>query len=218
MFDNRYTEKVHLKFLKILLGVNKYTSNIVAHGELGRHPLYIDICKSYVKYWIKLMHANENGQDLIYDAYLYNMKCMKHNETCWMTSIRSLLNDCGMNEIWVSKNVTMKSSNVVLKPMVMHLRDKYELNWKLNLYNCKNENTRYIQTNTGNLSTYRILKQKFNIEPYLLQISSKDERQNCTKLRASNHVLRVETDRHRRIIVPFEERICNPLTQNNRKI
>ena len=69
--------------------------------------------------------------------------------------------------------------------------------------------TRYIQTNTGKLATYRILKQNFNIEPYLLQISCKDERQNYTKLRASNHVLGVETGRHRRIIVPFEERICN---------
>ena len=37
-------DKVHVKFLKILLGVRQQTPNYAVYGELGRFPLSV-ICK-----------------------------------------------------------------------------------------------------------------------------------------------------------------------------
>ena len=39
-------EKIHLKFLKLILGVKKSTSSMAVYGEAGSYPLYI---QSYIR-------------------------------------------------------------------------------------------------------------------------------------------------------------------------
>ena len=51
-------ENIHLKFLKLLLGVKKSTSSMAVHGETGRYPLYINRYVRMVKYWGQ--YHNEN--------------------------------------------------------------------------------------------------------------------------------------------------------------
>ena len=38
-WDSTLTEKTHTQFLKILLGVNRSTTNIFTRSEVGRHSL-----------------------------------------------------------------------------------------------------------------------------------------------------------------------------------
>ena len=45
-------EKLHIKFCKFILGVNKKTSNFAALSELGRFPLHFDIVKTIILYWL----------------------------------------------------------------------------------------------------------------------------------------------------------------------
>ena len=47
-------ERIHLKFLKRILGVKISTSNASLYGELGRYPLYIEILVSCIR--IKKMY------------------------------------------------------------------------------------------------------------------------------------------------------------------
>ena len=53
-FDFFLPEKVHNRFCKFILGVNKYTSN---KADLGRYPLIIFALLQSVKYW---PYLNEN--------------------------------------------------------------------------------------------------------------------------------------------------------------
>ena len=47
--DNAY-EKVHTKFLKFALGLNKFSSNHAIRAELGRFPICINTNVKLVKY------------------------------------------------------------------------------------------------------------------------------------------------------------------------
>ena len=96
IFDKLSFETVHLKVLKILLGVHKNTTNIAVRGELGRYPLFIDVCKHMVKYWLKLTESTENT--LLYDAYKLNMSFVLQDKDCWIKPIKSIL--CATNNIY----------------------------------------------------------------------------------------------------------------------
>ena len=50
-------ERIHLKFCKYILKVNKSTPNIAVYGELGRYPLYINRFVRIIKYWLKVKYS-----------------------------------------------------------------------------------------------------------------------------------------------------------------
>ena len=49
--ENMLYEKMHCKFLKFILNINKYSSNSAARGELGRFPLSVKVLSLCIKYW-----------------------------------------------------------------------------------------------------------------------------------------------------------------------
>ena len=53
-------EKVHQKFLKMVLGVHPRTTNIALYGETGRYPILIDQTIAVVKYQHHLEFSSEN--------------------------------------------------------------------------------------------------------------------------------------------------------------
>ena len=50
-------EKIHAKFCKLLIGANKYSSNLACKSEVGRYPLAISATLLSIKYW---MHINDD--------------------------------------------------------------------------------------------------------------------------------------------------------------
>ena len=48
-------EKVHIKFLRSILRVNKSTPLYMIYGELGRYPLEIYIKCKMIGYWSRLI-------------------------------------------------------------------------------------------------------------------------------------------------------------------
>ena len=49
-----YPEKIHTKFCKFLIGVNKYSSNLACKSEVGRYPLAISASLLSLKYWLHI--------------------------------------------------------------------------------------------------------------------------------------------------------------------
>ena len=54
-------EKVHLRYLKNLLGVKLSTATIGVYGECGRFPLYIEGHISVLKYYLRVSSLPENS-------------------------------------------------------------------------------------------------------------------------------------------------------------
>ena len=59
-WDKTPNEKVHLRFCKTFLGLNRKASNHAARGELGRNPLQIMILKRVLNY-ILYLNSKENN-------------------------------------------------------------------------------------------------------------------------------------------------------------
>ena len=53
-------ENLHTKYCKYGLGVHSTSSNLACVGELGRFPIYIDICIDILKYYF---YASQKTDD-----------------------------------------------------------------------------------------------------------------------------------------------------------
>lgn len=54
VYNFKEVDKLHIRFLKYILGVKQQTPNAAVYGELGRFPLSI-LCKERsVKFWLKV--------------------------------------------------------------------------------------------------------------------------------------------------------------------
>ena len=58
------------------------------------------------------------------------------------------------------------------------------------------------------LRFYKHLKGSFTIEPYIVQIKNRNQRQWLSRYRTSAHTLRIETGRYTRPVTPIVERKC----------
>ena len=84
---------------RYLLKVNRKTCKLALYGELGRFPLYIDIIMSMVKYWIRLY--DEKPKDiLLFEALSENITMVNNNQQCWLSCIKSILNECGLSHFY----------------------------------------------------------------------------------------------------------------------
>ena len=63
-------EKVHLQYVKFLLGVHSKSTNDCVRGELGEYPIIFNMTEQYVKYWLRISKMPLNS--LIYQSYLEN--------------------------------------------------------------------------------------------------------------------------------------------------
>ena len=67
-------EKIHLKFLKLLLGVKKSTSSMAVYGETRRYPLYINRYVRMVIYWGNVLKTDNIIKKTMYNDMLEELK------------------------------------------------------------------------------------------------------------------------------------------------
>ena len=51
-WDKISTEKAHLRFCKMFLGLNRKSSNHAIRAEMGRFPIHLTIIKFILKYYM----------------------------------------------------------------------------------------------------------------------------------------------------------------------
>ena len=59
IYKGSMIDKSQLSFLKYILGVNKYSSNLAVMSETGRLPMYFPVIISTVKYLYRLENISE---------------------------------------------------------------------------------------------------------------------------------------------------------------
>ena len=61
LFDlETISEDLHIKFMKVVLGVHSKACNLAVRSELGRLPLHVKIFSAVLKYWARLDELNDN--------------------------------------------------------------------------------------------------------------------------------------------------------------
>jgi hypothetical protein len=160
-------EKVNNKFCKYLLGIHKYSSNIAAKGELGLHGLLTDCVYHSIKYWLRLVNHNMDKESLVYKCYQENYSSLSSNSTGnWCLHMKNILNNFEFSNIWINQGIgsCYRSESSFLTSLKDKIKLQYESNWEHS-----------IKLNTGKLRTFKLFKNKFGLENYLLTCKFKTE-------------------------------------------
>ena len=70
-WDKTPTEKAHLRFCKMFLGLNRKSSNHATRAEMGRFPIHLTIIKFILKYY---MYLNSKVETSVVKQALYISK------------------------------------------------------------------------------------------------------------------------------------------------
>ena len=72
-------------------------------GELGHLPMYVLRQFRIIKYWLNILSKKPN---IVYHVYtlLYNDAINDKNN--WVSSVRDLLYNLGLNYVWLSQDVS----------------------------------------------------------------------------------------------------------------
>lgn len=178
-------ERVHLKFLKQLLGVKTQTSNNAVYGEVGRVPLSVIRKVRILKFWFKIV----NNPDSLLSKVFYD-QIVNNYTNSWASQVEMLLNDLGFSYLWNANTV----SNLQLSRVIERVYDQFYQSWFESL------------RTSSKLSTYSKIKSKFGVEKYLHCVSNNKYRIELAKFRCSAHRLAVEEGRYRNI--EREQRLC----------
>jgi len=82
IYPNLFADKLHIKFCKFILGVNKKATHFAVLSELGRFPLHFDIIKSKIRYWYRLENLGSSFP-LLKEAYLDSKSLLQSNIPSW---------------------------------------------------------------------------------------------------------------------------------------
>ena len=179
-------ERVHIKFLKQILGVRQQTSNLAVYGEFGRFPLFVIRKVNIIKQWHRILKSP--------DSLMFKLFNMRGNDGSyvndWSLQVKQLLSDLGFNYLWGANNVT----NLHIKMVIQRIYDQYLQHWYHEIH-CSSK-----------LETYASIKTIFEFEKYLDCIQNNKCRIALTRLRCSAHKLLIEEGRHRNL--ERSDRLC----------
>ena len=91
-------ERIHYKYLKVVLGVGKYVSTEAVLWESGRYPLFSKCFKQAINFWQHAKNASPNS--LVYKAYCADRKLADSGRDCWGLRIKYILDYFNLPQIW----------------------------------------------------------------------------------------------------------------------
>lgn len=179
-WDKCPTEKVHLRFCKYYLGVNRKSSNIACRGELGRFPLKLFIDQLILKFYNHLITLPD--ETVAKQAFLLSKSLFSRNKLSFHTNLQTIFHLYNLGDLSKFENKIISEN--VLDEFKCKMKNQYFKKWKMDLSSSKK------------LEFFRIFKDNYETEDYLNQIHYFDQRRKFTKFRISNHKLAIETGRY----------------------
>ena len=200
--DTDPEELVQNKFLKWLLGVNKYCNNNACRAETGRFPLRMTAQCRTLKFWLTLVKHEENNCHKLSQVAYNDIKWIK-DKISWSQKIKNFLYHIGLGILWEKAHPPDVGAVSIVR---QRLEDIELQRW----FSEMNNDTRKDPNQSNKMRTYRKVKKidNYRCEDYLHQVTNIRHRTTMTKLRLSNHRLAIETGRYMRPYKKPNERIC----------
>ena len=195
-WDKTHMERVHLRFCKLYLELNRKASNHAVRAEMGRFPILITIIKQILKYNVYLRSKDNNS--IVKQAFLISEQIDTNMRKCYRNKLNELLSLFDVRE---SYGPTLLSEQMVDK-LTSSLKTTFIKFWEQKLQN------------SSKLEFY--LNGKFDYAPdgFINDLCYCPGRRDLLKLGTSNHSLYVETGRYTSPKSPREERICKYCDKN----
>ena len=187
-------EVLNQKVCRLLLSVHKRCSRLAVLGELGRYPVLLPALKHCIKYQYQMDRADENS--LIYATF-----CEMQNNPqidswyCRVEKLKKLLN---------IKRLHCKPAKVglIVDKLIKSKFDRFYLD-EINKTRMGSDGLDH-----NKLRLYKTLKGSFIQEPYISQITNRNQRAWLSRYRTSAHRLRLELGRYTNPVTPLSDREC----------
>ena len=166
-------EKLHLSFLKWILGVKRPTPNPAVWGDTGCYPLAIVLTKQVFDYMKRLKTMEVDG---INSLVMFAYKEQQELSLNWWSNLRQ---------------IQSKSESLVVKEP-SDCPSRIQKNLKLHFIDQWNA----VRKDQSKLSFYNSIKESFCQEDYLDLNISHDESKRLAQTRMSAHQFNIETGRY----------------------
>lgn len=151
-------ERLHLKFLKYILGVSKFTSSAIVYGELGRYPIRDMINVRMTSFWAKTLRDTTGKLSSVL-LHVADEQFRKSVLDCkWLSFIQSIFANLGLNDMFDYYNFPNQEYVKIVVRTRQH--DQFIQSWNSS-----------IQTNPK-CEFYKLFKSKFEFENYLINLPS----------------------------------------------
>ena len=120
--ESESIEQLHLKYLKLMLGVKSSTCNLAIYGETGRFPLHLTQMYRMIKYWLRLTKLDSSK--IVKQAFLQMKQYHDLGFKNWTSNIFSILSTYKLGEEWNIENRTQLEINSLLSSSSHTLEQK----------------------------------------------------------------------------------------------
>jgi len=187
-------EQIHLKYLKNTLHVKKSSSTTAVYAECGRFPLIIKQKCQVIKYWQRILKLDQGH--VLRKAYNSLLELHSLGQVNWCSHVKSVLEETQLAVAWDDQNLDKKTYNILKEKLYKTFMDNC-----MDSINNPDLNPK--------LRTYKLFKDEFRLETYLLSMKNLNHSLALARFRISSHNLRIETGRYTRPNkTPPDQRVC----------
>ena len=183
-------ENVQNQFCKRFLKLPVTTYHVLARGECGRYPLFIDYYCKCIRYWIRLIRMDDTRYP--YHCYRMLRRLDDAGRITWASKVKEILFKYGFGYVWVNENVG--DEVMFLKAFKQRLMDCAKQEWRESV--SESRKAYYYRNYMTDLTVAKYIF--YNI-PFKFRIA-------LSKLRCSVHTLHIEVGRQND--VSAENRLC----------
>ena len=103
--NNDIIEKLHLRYCKYILSVNKSTTSSTVYGELGRYPLNIEYTSRCILFWARIISGPVSKLSVKMNNLLYKMYNLGIYNSPWLSFVKSTLLSAGFGYVWRDQKI-----------------------------------------------------------------------------------------------------------------
>ena len=193
-WENYQPELLNQKVCRLLLSVHKRCSRLAVLGELGRYPVFIPALRHCLKYQY---HIDTMDSSTLVSKAILEMRSNPDTD-CWLSRVEKIKYLFNFKRL----SGTPERVGSLIDRIIKSKFDRFYLD-EINTIKLGNDGQDH-----NKLRFYNKFKGSFKIEPYILKITNRNQRQWLTRFRTSAHTLRIELGRYTQPVTPISDRKC----------
>jgi hypothetical protein len=185
-------ESVQACFYKYLLKLNRSTASCIVLGEVGSPKIEQIVKQRVCNFWARIVSGSGTKISAIMYRILRNLADSGAYKSKWISYVESTMNNSGLGYIWLNEdphNITWFKET-----LKQRLSDIYLQKWSEEI------------SNSGHCSTYKVIKEDYKLEDYLLKLDMRSALTLC-RFRAGSTKLPVVVGRYKKI--ERHDRLCH---------
>ena len=188
-------EKIHLSYLKNMLGVRKQTPTLAIYGDTGHFPLLLKQQVQTLKYWARLIALPDNH--ILKKSVQLSLGTRQYRNRKLDYVCKNINFNLNLGSFWETQTIERRCR--FINNVKQQTEDKFIDDWTEKI-SCQNQHTK--------LRTYNTFSFFPKLATYVSDLTDTRLIAAVARLRLSSHNLEIESGRHTRPKTPVANRIC----------